>query len=271
VDLPDLVRFFSFEPAVEVIAIYLEGLGRGEGREFFDLAKKSKKAIITYKAGRTEAGARAAASHTAAISGSYEVFKAAADQAGIVLIEELPAFYDAVKAFSMLSRLVPKGRRVAGLVNAGLDATMSADLLGVLEQAVLSPETVRRLEKINTHGLVNLATSFLDVTPMTNDIMFGDFLDALLSDPDVDCAFAAVVPHVENLKTTDDECRDPDAVATRLIAATKRHSKPVVVSVNAGNHYLGFVKYLEEGGLPVFTDIRSAITALDSFVSYHVK
>jgi 3-hydroxypropionyl-CoA synthetase (ADP-forming) len=130
---------------------------------------------------------------------------------------------------------------------------------------------VRRLEKINTHGLVNLATSFLDVTPMTNDKMFGDFLDALLADPGVDCAFVAVVPHVENLKTTDAECRDEDAVASRLIAASRRHGKPVVVSVNAGIHYQGMVKHFEEGGLPVFSDIRSAITALDSFVGYHVR
>jgi hypothetical protein len=42
----------------------------------------------------------------------------------------------------------------------------------------------------------------------------------------------------------------------------------MVVSVNAGRHYADFVAALEEGGLPVYPDIRSAITSLDSFVSY---
>lgn len=40
----------------------------------------------------------------------------------------------------------------------------------------------------------------------------------------------------------------------------------MVVSVNAGRHYAEFVSVLEEGGLPVYTDIRSAITSLDTFV-----
>ena len=42
----------------------------------------------------------------------------------------------------------------------------------------------------------------------------------------------------------------------------------MVVSVNAGRHYADFVAALEEGGLPVYPDIRSAITSLDTFVSY---
>jgi acyl-CoA synthetase (NDP forming) len=119
--------------------------------------------------------------------------------------------------------------------------------------------------------LVDVGTSFLDVTPMTNDRMFADFLDAVLSDPGVDCAFVALVPHIENLKTTDDCCREPDAVATLLIEKVRRHGKPVVVSINSGNHYQEMVRYLEENGLPVYSDIRSAIKALDVFVSWHVS
>jgi 3-hydroxypropionyl-CoA synthetase (ADP-forming) len=51
----------------------------------------------------------------------------------------------------------------------------------------------------------------------------------------------------------------------------RRHAKPMVVSVNAGRHYADFVAALEEGGLPVYPDIRSAITSLDAFVSWCVR
>jgi len=271
VNVPDLLSYFDRQAGVDVMALYLEGLGPGEGREFFEVAGKAKKPLIVYKAGRTEAGAKAAASHTAAMTGSYDVFQAACALAGVILVDELPDFYNAMKTFSMLSHRKPAGNRVAGVVNAGLDATMGADLLGVLKQAEFDPATLERMHRINTHGLANVGASLLDVTPMTDDAMFAEFVETILADPNVDCAFIAIVPHVENLKSDDGRCRESDAVASRIIRAVERSTKPVVISINAGNHYQDIVRYLEEGGIPVFSDIRSAIRALNLFVGYHVK
>ena len=271
VNIPDLIRYFMREPSVEVLAMYIEGMGEGEGRGLFEVVRNSDKPVIVYKAGRTEAGAKAAASHTAAMSGDYDIFSAASEQAGIVLIDELSDFYNCMRTFSMLSGKLPHGKRVAGIVNAGLDATMGADTLNYIVQASLSDETKTKLKKANRHGLVDTEAAFLDVTPMTDDALFAEFVDIVLSDEGVDCVFVAMVPHVENLMTTDENCRAPKAVATRLIELLAKHGKPVVMSVNSGNHYQGLVRYLEENGIPVFQDIRSAIRALDIFVEYHVK
>ncbi|AEJ18841.1 acetate--CoA ligase family protein [Gracilinema caldarium] len=271
VNVPDLVSYFNEEPSIAVMAMYLEGLGPGEGRAFFEVARESTKPLIVYKAGRTEAGAKAAASHTASMSGDYEVFQAACSQAGIMLIDELPDFYNAVKAFSMLDRWRPKGLWVGGVVNAGLDATMGADLLGNLKSAVYTTETNQALERLNEHGLLNVGASFLDVTPMTGDRLFANIVDTILGDPQVDCAFVAIVPHVETLKTTEDLCRDPDALGPLLVQVAAKHKKPLVLSVNAGSRYQGLVRVLEEGGLPVYQDIRSAMRTLDTFCSYWAK
>ncbi len=271
VNVPDLVRYFDREDGVEVMAMYLEGLGPGEGREFFEAAKAARKPLVVYKAGRTAAGAAAAASHTAAMSGDYDIFRAACEQADVVLIDELPDFYHAVKAFSMLSAKPPAGLRVAGVVNAGLDATMGADQLGALVGAAYESATVERLAKLNRHGLLNIGASFLDVTPMTDDVLFAAIVETVLSDPGVDCAFVAVVPHVETLKTTDDVCAASDALGPLLVRAASRLAKPVVVSVNSGNRYQGFVRVLEEGGLPVFPDIRSAMRALETFCTHRLR
>ncbi len=268
VNLPDLMEYFEADSAVEVMALYLEGVGAGEGRRFFDLARRSQKPVIVYKSGRTEAGAKAAASHTASISGSYDVFKAACLQADCVLTEELDDFYHFTKAFAMLSGRKPCGCRVAGVVNAGLDATMGADLLRYLKPAEFAPETASRIRELNTHGLVSAGTAFLDLTPMTDDVGYAAYIDAVLSDPGVDCMFVAIVPHIENLKTLQDSFMDEDAIGPLLIKTVKRHHKPVVVSVNAGKHFLPFVQYLEENGLPVYGDIRSAVRSLDAFVEY---
>ena len=268
VNLPDLMEYFERDGAVEVMALYLEGVGAGEGRRFFDLARRSKKPVIVYKSGRTEAGAKAAASHTASISGSYDVFKAACLQANCVLTEELDDFYHFTKAFAMLNGRKPRGCRVAGVVNAGLDATMGADLLRYLKPAEFAKETADRIRELNTHGLVSIGTAFLDLTPMTDDVGYAAYIEAVLSDPGVDCLFVAIVPHIENLKTLPESFRDDDAIGPLLITAAKRHQKPIVVSVNAGKHFLPFVQYLEENGLPVYGDIRSAIRSLDAFAEY---
>ena len=268
VSVPDLMAYFAEQAGIDVMALYVEGIGEGEGRQFFDLARVSEKPVVVYKAGRTEAGAKAAASHTAAMSGSYDVFRAACAQSGCVLTEALEDFYAFTKAFAMLNGKRPKGNRVAGVVNAGLDATMGADTLTFLKQAVLADETVRRLKELNTHGLVDTRTSFLDLTPMTGDVGYAKFIEAVLSDENVDCMFVAVVPHIENLKTLESDYLDADAVFPLIADVAKRYDKPIVVSVNSGSHYQHAVAYLEEHGLPVYGNIHAAIRSLDKFVEY---
>ncbi len=268
VNIPDLMAYFEADRNTDVIAIYLEGLAEGEGRQFYDLLRQSQKPVIVYKSGRTEAGAKAAASHTAAMSGSYEVFRAACLQGGSILTEELDDFYNYTKAFAVLSKKPARGCRVAGVVNAGLEATMGADILNELTPAAFAPETVETLKRLNTHGLVNVETAFLDLTPMTDDTLYAKFIEAAMADPNVDCLFVGIVPHVESLKTVEENYLDQDAIGPLLVKAFEKTQKPVVVSVNAGRHYQALVHYLEENGLPVFSDIRSAIRSLDAFAAY---
>jgi len=271
VSIPDLMAYFEKDPNIDVMALYIEGISPGEGRQFFHLASTSKKAIIVYKSGRTEAGAKAAASHTASMSGSYDIFKAACEQSKCVLTEELDDFYNYTKAFAMLSHKTVSGKRVAGVVNAGLDATMGADTLKYLEQTTLSARTQERIKELNTHGLVDINTSFLDVTPMTNDVLFAKFVEALINDENVDCLFIAVVPHIENLKTMENDYLDPDAYVVLLAEIARKTTKPIVFSVNSGNHYQHLVAYLEEQGVPVYANIPAAIRSLDTFVQYWME
>ncbi|MGE5604385.1 MAG: acetate--CoA ligase family protein [Bacteroidota bacterium] len=269
VGISDLMNHFAKHPEVDLLALYLEGLAPGEGRQFFELASTINKPIVAYKAGRTEAGAKAAASHTASISGSYEVFKAACFQSGVVLAENINDFYDYIKIFALLARKLPQGNRVAGVVNAGFESTVGADELQNLHQAELSPETISRLNRINRHGLVDTASPFLDITPMADDRMYADFVEAVIQDENVDCVFVAIVPHAVSLKTTPDTCRDSDSLARLLVDLNRKYRKPMVISVNAGRYYQEFVAVMEEEGLPVYGDIRSAIKGLDRFVAFY--
>lgn len=271
VKITDLMAYFANEESIDLISLYIEGLDSGEGRQFFQLAKKISKPIVVYKSGKTDAGARAAASHTAAMSGSYDVFKAACMQSGVILAEKIEDHYDYVKVFSLLSHKIPKSNRVAGVVNAGFESTVGADELKNLKQAQLGAKTVERLNEINKYGLVDISSPFLDVTPMADDRMYADFVEAVLQDENIDCVFVAIVPHAVSLKTTPDTCHDSDSLANLLVKLSREYKKPMVISVNAGRYYQDFVSIMEENGLPVYTDIRSAIKSLDTFVSYHIK
>ncbi len=271
VGIPELLAYFEHESDVDVMAVYMEGVGEGEGRQFFEMAKASAKPVLVFKSGRTEAGAHAAASHTAAMSGSYEVFKAACSQAGAVLIEEIDSFYDAIRAFSLLWKKRVRGNRVAGVVNAGFDSTAGADTLDFLKPARYSDATIQKLHELNRHGMVNVPDPFLDVTPMTDDALFAEFVRALMEDENVECVFVAIVPHIENLMTTDDACTKPGSIAMRLIDIFRSYDKPMVVSVNAGKQFHTFMRVLEEAGLPVFADIRSATNTLERFIQYRME
>ncbi len=270
VQITELLAYFAEAAEAEVISVYLEGLAWGEGRRFFELVRELTKPMIIYKAGRTAAGARAAASHTASISGSYDVFRAACLQAGAILAENIEEYYDLMRVFSLLAKKIPNGNRVAGVVNAGFESTMGADELGSLNQAKLSEVTLAKLQQINQHGLVDTHSPFLDITPMADDQMYADFVEALLQDAGVDCVFVAVVPHSSFLKTTPETCQDADSLARLLIKLSQQYSKPMVISVNAGSYYQDFVALMEAHGLPVFGDIRAAIKSLNRFVTYHL-
>lgn len=271
VDISDLMAYFSTDDSIDLISLYIEGLDIGEGRKFYELALQIKKPIIVYKAGRTEAGARAAASHTASISGSYDVFKASCLQAGVILAENIEDHYDYVKVFSLLAHKIPRSNRVAGVVNAGFESTVGADELKNLKQAKLSAETIQKLNHINKYGLVDTSSPFLDITPMADDKMYADYVEAILQDESVDCVFVAIVPHAVTLKTIPENCKSTDSLANLLVALSKKYSKPMVISVNAGRYYQDFVSIIEQNGLPVYSDIRSAIKSLDRFVTYHLN
>ncbi len=271
VKITDLIAYFAKEEGIELISLYVEGMDPGEGRRFFELAKTIRKPMLVYKSGKTEAGARAAASHTASMTGSYDVFKAACQQAGVILAEKIEDYEDYMKVFSLLSGKIPAGNRVAGVLNAGFESTVGADELLNLKQAQLSEETVEKLRKIDKLGLVDVSSSFLDVTPSADDRMFADFIEAVLQDENVDCMFVANVPHSHALKSDPVTCHDDDSLANLLTGISKKYAKPIVVSVNAGSYYRELVSIFEKSGLPVYSDIRSSIKSLDRFVSYHME
>ncbi|MDX1358650.1 MAG: acetate--CoA ligase family protein [Clostridia bacterium] len=268
VKITDLFSYFEKDESIDVIAVYVEGFDEREGRLFFELARSSSKPVIIYKGGKTEAGAQAAKSHTAAMTGDYDTFRAACIQAGVILTEDATEFMDCIKAFSLLADKKAGGMNVTGVLNAGFEATIASDELGHLKPAQVSAETMDALNNVTSHGLVDTSNAIIDVTPMTDDVMYGEFIRTFLSDPGVNAVIVGVVPHVENIKSTPETCNDENSLANVLVRIYETYEKPMVVSVNASEYYDEFVSIMEKGGIPVYTDIRSAVRSLETFMMY---
>ncbi|MDQ7087609.1 MAG: acetate--CoA ligase family protein [Acidobacteriota bacterium] len=270
VDPGDLVAYFDRDPAIDVIGVYIEGFKPSGGRKFFDAVRRSAKPVIVYKAGRTDAGSRAAASHTASMTGDYKVALAAMEQAGAIVADHILDHKDLLKTFSLMGGKKIGGRRVAGVVNAGFESTYAADNIGRLELAEFSGATARQLRQA-LPPFVSVQP-FLDLTPMADDATFERCIELTLEDPGVHALFISVVPHTVALHTKPEEMeRDRENLAIRIVRQAGRHDKPVVVSVNAGTMYNAFVEALEEGGVPTFTTAERAMTALGRLVDHRLQ
>jgi len=270
VKITDLVPWFMNDDDIDVIGIYVEGFDSLEGRLLYEQAIEATKPIIMYKGGKTDAGAKAASSHTAAMSGDYAVVEAMCNQSNIILCNDTDTFYNYQKVFSMLAKREVKGNNVSVICNAGFESTLAADETGTLNVAPLTQKTKDRLDELDKLGLMGKSTAILDVTPMTDDKLYGDIIQTMIDDETVNHIVVGIIPHVEIIKTTKETCHDEDSLANTIVRLFNSTSKPIVVSVNAGEVYKEFVKVMESNGVPVFDNIRDAMNSLNAYVSYNL-
>ena len=141
----DYLEYLAQDEQTKIILGYVEGFR--EGRRFFELAKEitRKKPVVILKAGRTEAGKRAAQSHTASLAGSDTICEAAFKQCGVIRVDDISELIDVVLALA--GQPLPRGRRVAVFSTGGGPAVMAADALTGhgLELPKLSPKTMDKL------------------------------------------------------------------------------------------------------------------------------
>jgi acetate---CoA ligase (ADP-forming) len=186
---PELIDAFIDDPKTRVIFAYLEGLD--DGRAFMSAARHALaagKPLVVVKAGNTRQGVRAAASHTAFMTGSYDVYKAAFKQCGAIEARDLGDAVDTLQ--SLISGRLARGRNVAVMSGSGgslVSFSDAADDLG-LTLAPLTEHTRAILrENLPSIAFVN---NPVDCTAgfhkEANAPRFVKCIEALLEDPGID-------------------------------------------------------------------------------------
>jgi acyl-CoA synthetase (NDP forming) len=270
----DYLDFLQDDPAVEIFAVYLEGFRPLDGLRFLETARRivaSGRTVLLYRAGRTSAGAAAAASHTASVAGDYAVTRRLAEAAGIVLADTLEDFEDLVRLFVALGRRRPAGHRLGALSNAGFECVAIADNLGAFTLADFSPATVAALGEVLKRARIAEIVSVhdpMDLTPIVGDADYEEITRLVLADHGVDAGLIACVPMTMALNTLvkgenhgEDLTRE-DSIANRLVRLYHATTKPWVAVVDAGSIYDPMAALLESGGVPTF---RTADRALRLF------
>ncbi|MFH1626368.1 MAG: hypothetical protein ABID54_14605, partial [Pseudomonadota bacterium] len=152
--ISDFLEYLLVDPETNIIGLYIEGFAEDEGRIFHYLIKgiNAHKPVVALKAGKTPYGARAAGSHTASIAGSYDIFRSAAHQLGLILVSDMEEMVELILALKELP--LPKSPRV-GILGIGggqsVAITDSLSLLG-LEVPTLEDKTQKRITQITTES-----------------------------------------------------------------------------------------------------------------------
>ncbi|MCX8202645.1 MAG: CoA-binding protein [Candidatus Micrarchaeota archaeon] len=256
VDETDLLEHLYQDKRTKVIAMYIEGVK--DGRRFLEVAKKvtKKKPIILIKAGKTEAGVKAAASHTAALAGDYSVYSAAFRQAGIIEVESLTDLFDFSKIFL---QPFPKGKRVGIITNGGGIGVLTADqvLLNGLEIAEYKLETKIKLrEAMPMH--VNI-TNPLDLAGDADASRFRQALEALYADENVDIIILTPLMQTVHL--------DP-SIIDLIVSYSQKMEKPISVITIGGSYTEQNRALLENGGVPTYTSPYVATKAISKLAWY---
>lgn len=257
----DFIDYFIDDPDSEVLAAYVEGLK--DARRLLEIGRRAlsrRKPILVWKVGNSEAGANAAASHTANLGGSTALYDAAFKQAGIVRVRDALELADYTKAFQ--GGKLPKGRRMAAITISGGAGVLVADelILQGCEVPPLSPETAARLKDV-VPAFVKLSNP-IDVTAglFDREDMLEKALAALLDDPAIDGLAILTASITGNLA---------ERVARQIAEAHARTDKPIVVWAStrrsvAEEAYAVF----EAGRIPVYPSPVRAGQSLAMLAKY---
>jgi acetyltransferase len=190
VTIAELVSELGEDPATRTLCLLLESLG--DGREFVRQARRitPDKPVIVAKTGRSEAGARAAASHTAALAGRVAVWRGAFRQAGIVEVASGQELLDAARALD--GQPLPAGQRVAIVTNSGGTGVELTDLLA--DEGLSVPALSDGLQERIREMLPPFASPLnpVDLTPVWSQYaeLYPALVDLLARSGEVD----AVIP-----------------------------------------------------------------------------
>jgi len=257
VDFADLIDYFADDPQTRSIILYMESIG--DVRKFLSAARAvaRTKQVIVVKAGRHEAGARAAASHTGALAGADAVFDAAFRRAGVLRVTTIPDLFNMAEILAMQPQ--PRGPALAIITNAGGPGVMATDdlMLQGGQLAALSDPTRAALDQVLppfwSHA--NPIDILSDATPER----YRQAVEICARDANVQALLVLLTPQAMT---------DPTETARRLVPFAHLERKPILASWMGSSAVRPGKEVLNQAGIPTFDAPEAAVRAFLHMVQY---
>jgi acyl-CoA synthetase (NDP forming) len=248
----DLLEYLAKDPETRVIAFYIEGFQKGEGRDFVLAADGCPKPVIVLKAGKSPAGGRAVSSHTASLSGEYRVFSEVLSQHGIVEAAnefELVSFCESLSCYHR-----PIEGRIGIVSGSGGHGAMAVDACSGhgLDTPVL-PETLQTELRDKLSPSIRAISSLANPVDLTGSAVDEDFVTtalALSRTPEIDCILVLLLPYLPGISLD---------LGARLSQLQKREGKPLIAYVPHVEKYRMLIEGFELNGVPVSPSIEGAV------------
>jgi acetyltransferase len=257
VDFADLIDYFADDGPTRSIILYVESIG--DVRKFLSAARgiSRTKQVIVVKAGRHEAGARAAASHTGALAGADDVFDTAFRRAGVLRVLTIPELFSMSEILSMQSP--PRGPALAIITNAGGPGVMATDalMLDGGHLAELGPATKAALDAVLppfwSHA--NPIDILGDATPER----YRRVVEICAKDDRMDGLLVLLTPQAMT---------DPTETARQLASLGPLQRKPILACFMGGSAVRAGRDILDAASIPTFYAPELAIRAFLHMVQY---
>ena len=259
-ELADFIDWLVDDEATKVIALYIETVrDTARFRAAALRAARVGKPIVAFKIGRSEAGAKAAVSHTGALAGADRMYDALFRQAGIIRAERFDDLLDIPAALATGRSL--RGKRVAILTSTGGAGTLVSDELGMAGFDTPAPDaaTAEALRSLQTGDAAALDRNPIDVTlaGLKPDLLRGA-ISALLRSPTYDALVVIVGSSALAM---------PELMANAIKSCLPESDKPIIAYVSP--HAPPIAALLTQSGVPAFSAPESCASALGAM--FHAR
>ena len=252
----DFLRAFSSDEETRVIVGYLESIGSGD--DFMKAAEEAsvKKPVVIFKSGVTEAGGKAASSHTGSLAGADIAYGAAFKRSGVIRADTFESLFDYAMAFAM--QPLPKGNRVAIITNAGGPGIMAADAVELAGMEICSLDSASATALASRLPAAASVGNPIDVLGDADPDRYVMAVEAAQDDDSVDAIVVILTP----------QAMTRPAETAEAIARAVRGEKPILVSFMGGLDVSIGRDRLMSLNLPDYPSPERSVAALKAMVDY---
>ena len=256
----DMISYLGKDKKTDVILGYLENVSNGEKFVREAINHSNEKPIIILKSGTTEAGAKAASSHTGAIAGSDQAYSSAFLKSGIIRAHNVESLFNLARAFA--TQPLPRGPSLAIVTNSGGPGIMAADACekSSLSMARISSSSIEKMKEF----LPSYASLYnpIDIIGDAGAARYLQTMETVIEDRNVNSLLVLLTP-------TSSAAAEIEEICNGIVKIAKITEKPVFACFMGKRIISRGIKILMKGNIPCYSFPEPAISCIEQMHKHY--